>query len=294
MTDVPTDAVLSAKRARGDWRLEWTPIVSGALVASAISSILVSFGTAVGLGVSSASPSWRDASIALWILSGIFLILQSLVSFACGGYFAARVRSPYSTTITEDIERQDGIHGIASWALAVLIGVVVAALLAMAASQPTALTTPRATTEPSALSYEIDHLFRSARRPPSAELSPLRAEAARILLTSSSHSGVSSDDRAYLTQLVSTVTGLTGSDAEHRVDSVISESKTAISHRRASGIILAFCVAAALLLGAIASWTGAEAGGRHRDGMPIPNWMAHSNRFYRRKTIWERPGAPLP
>lgn len=78
----------------GVWSLDWTSIVAGALVAAAISAILVTFGTAVGLGVSSASPTWRDASIALWVLSGIFLILQSLVSFGCGGYLAARARSP--------------------------------------------------------------------------------------------------------------------------------------------------------------------------------------------------------
>jgi hypothetical protein len=43
--------------------LQWTPIIAGALAAMAL--ILVTFAAAVGLGVSSTSPSWRDASAAL-------------------------------------------------------------------------------------------------------------------------------------------------------------------------------------------------------------------------------------
>jgi amino acid transporter len=270
------------------WSLDWTSIVAGALVAAAASSILVTFGAAVGLGVSSASPTWRDASVALWLLSGVFLILQSLISFGCGGYLAGRVRSPspYGSTATEETERRDGIHGVTSWALAVLIGLIVAASIGLAASRSTALTAPPSSSEPSALSYEIDHLFRSPRRLPTADLAPLRSEAGRILLTSSSHQGVSPDDRAYLAQLVAGVAGLTGADADRRVDTIVSESKRALSHARAAGIILAFSVATALLLGAVAAWAGAEAGGHHRDGMPLPEWMLRSNRFNARRISW--------
>jgi hypothetical protein len=176
----------------------------------------------------------------------------------------------------------------------VVLGVLLAAFVGMAANRPTTLTAPTSTTEPTILSYEIDHLFRAARRPANLDLTPARAEAGRILLTSSSHSGISSDDRAYLVQLVTTTTGLAGPDAERRVDAVIANARTAISRTRASTIILAFSVATALLLGAVAGWVGAVTGGRHRDGMPLPNWMSHSNRFGRRRNTWQRPAAPIP
>src|SRR6201996_6494465 len=156
----PTETRTSVRRTPDGWRLEWSPIVLGALTASAVSSILITFGTAVGLGVSSASPTWRDASLALWLLSGIYLVLTALVSFACGGYLAGRTRSPYAPAAAEDVERRDGWHGLGSWALAVLIGTLVAAFLGMAASRPTALTTPATTSETSPLSYEIDHSLR--------------------------------------------------------------------------------------------------------------------------------------
>lgn len=295
MTDIesaPIETVSPGRALAGSWKLEWSPIVAGALVASAVSTVLVTFGASVGLGIGSASPTWRDASMALWLLSGIFLILQALVAFGCGGYFAGRTRSPDGTLAAEDTERRDGFHGISAWALAVLIAALITALLATAASRPTAMATPASTSEPSVLSYEIDHLLRAPRRPPTAELAPIRAEAGRILLTSSSHSGVSSDDRAYLALLVNAATGLTGPDAERRVDGSITNSRKAIANTRASTIILAFSAAASLLLGAIAAWAGAEAGGRHRDGMPVPNWMVHSSRFGRRRSTWRRE-APL-
>jgi hypothetical protein len=226
-------------------------------------------------------------------LSGIFLILEAMVSFGCGGYLAGRMRSPHGPIAADEVERRDGWHGVASWALAVVLGVFIASAFTMAARRQTAFPIPASTSEPSALSYEIDHLFRAGRRLPAAELEPIRAEAGRILLTSSSHSGVTTDDRSYLIQVVTAVTGLTGPDAERRVDTAIANAKKAIARTRTSTIILAFSAATSLLLGAIAAWAGAEAGGRYRDGLPLPNWMSHKSRFNRRREAWERP-APMP
>ncbi|WP_183242088.1 hypothetical protein [Bradyrhizobium sp. cir1] len=260
------------------WSLQWSPVIAGALAASALSLILISFATALGLGVASTAPTWRDASFALWLLSGVYLIFQALISFGCGGYFAGRIRAPYAS-VNEDVATRDGMHGVASWALAVVIGAVLTALVAWAASKPSSTMQAPSSSEPSVLSYELDHLFRAPRRPPNVDLSAERAEAARILMTSSSHNGVPTDDRAYLVQQVTALTGLTGPDSEKRVDATIANAKQAISRARAASIILAFSAAAALLFGAVAAWAGAAAGGRHRDGAPLSAWMMHSNRW---------------
>jgi hypothetical protein len=295
MEATPVEAAPLPRRRDTAWALQWTPIVVGALAATALSSILIAFAATIGLGVSSAAPTWRDASWALWLLSGIYLILQALIAFGCGGYIAGRTQAPPDIGNTEEVERRDGFHGIAAWALAVVLGVLLAAFIGMAASRPSALATPPSATEPSVLSYEIDQLFRAGRRPANIDLTPARAEAGRILLTSSSHSGVTTEDRSYLIQMVSGATGLAGADAERRVDNVISDSKKAIGRARASTIILAFSIATALLLAAAAAWAGAEAGGRHRDGMPLPGWMTRSNGFGRRPAgVWQRPASPLP
>jgi hypothetical protein len=266
--------------------LQWTPVIAGALGATALSLILVTFAAAVGLGVSSTSPTWRDASAALWILSGIYLILQAVLSFGFGGYIAGRLRRSLAAGPAEEVESRDGMHGLAVWALAVTLGAVLAGLVgASALSRSTPTTAATASAAEPLLSYELDRLYRSARRPANVDLRPERAEAGRILLTSSGHDGVTSDDRSYLIQQVAAATGLAPADGERRVDTAIANSKTALARSRRSTIILAFSLATALLLGALASWAAACAGGRHRDGAPLPDWMVQSNKLERRRIV---------
>jgi hypothetical protein len=282
MTNVET--VTGAPNAEPRY-LQWTPVLAGALGATALSLILVTFGAAVGLGVSSAAPTWRDASAALWILSGIYLILQAVLSFGFGGYIAGRLRLPLAAGPVDEVETRDGLHGLAVWAIAVVLGGVLAALVgASTINRPSPSSATASAAEP-LLSYELDRLYRSSRRAPNADLRPDRAEAGRILLTASSHDGMSSEDRGYLIQQVAAVTGLAGPEAERRVDNVIANSKTAIARSRRSTIILAFSLATALLLGSVAAWAAAGAGGRHRDGAPLPDWMIHSNKLARRRIV---------
>ncbi|MBR0903380.1 hypothetical protein [Bradyrhizobium liaoningense] len=265
--------------------IQWSSVFAGALAAGAMSFILIGFGVAVGLGVSSASPTWRDASAALALLSGVYLIIQAIISFGFGGYIAGRTTrpAPALATIEDDGERRDGLHGLTAWALAVLAGAALLALLGAAAIDRSPMRSSASTTSAAEplLSYELDKLFRAPRRAPNTDLREARAEAGRVLMTSSSHSGVSADDRTYLVQQVAAVTGLAAPDAERRVDALIADSKTAINRARRNSIIVAFSVAAATLIGAAVAWAAAVAGGRHRDGEPLPNWMASSNRFHR-------------
>src|ERR1700728_3546717 len=66
----------------------WGAAIAGAIVAAALAFVLNSFGVALGLGLSSASPTWRDTSFALVLLSGLFLLLAALASYGLGGYVA--------------------------------------------------------------------------------------------------------------------------------------------------------------------------------------------------------------
>jgi hypothetical protein len=266
--------------------LQWTPVIAGALAATALSLILVTFAAAVGLGVSSTAPTWRDASWALWLLSGFYLILQAIVSFALGAYIAGRLRRPTVAGPSDQVETRDGIHGLTVWAVAVVLGAIVAAFVAAAAvNRPSPASAANASAAEPILSYELDRLFRSPRRPPNVDLRSERAEAGRILLTSSGHDGVSADDRTYLVQMVAAATGLAPADAERRVDNGIANARTALNRSRRSTVILAFSLATALLLGAVAAWAAACAGGRHRDGAPLPEWMVHSDRLARRRIV---------
>ncbi len=253
--------------------LQWTPVFAGALVASAVSLVLIAFGTAVGLGIVSSSPTWRDTSPALTMVSGLYLLLAALVSFAVGGYVAGRVRERWDPSAHSDVvEFRDGTHGTVAWALAVVItGVVAAASAASFASKTTPPATSSATTagEP-LIAFELDRLFRGDRRAVEGDITYARAEAARILLAATGRRGITADDRAYLARLVAARTGIALPDAERRVEDAITAASTAVHNARRSAVILGFATAASLLAGAAAAWYAACAGGRHRDNVAPP------------------------
>jgi ABC-type nickel/cobalt efflux system permease component RcnA len=64
--------------------LEWGPVVAGAIAAAALALVLHAFSLAIGLSVSSTAPTWRDASFALVLLSGLYLALAALASYGPG------------------------------------------------------------------------------------------------------------------------------------------------------------------------------------------------------------------
>lgn len=267
--------------------LNWSSVFFGAIVAAALSAILIAFGAAVGLGVTSTAPTWRDASVALWILSGLYLILQACVSFGIGGFLAGLTRAVVAADTPEQVEERDGLHGLAAWAVATILGISIAALVSGASilRSPSDAPAARTTAAEPLLSYELDKLFRMPRRPNNADLAAERAQAGRVLLTSSSHAGMSTEDRAYLIQLVTATTGVAVADAERRVDTAVVNAKTAIARAPRSSVILAFSVAAALLLGAVVSWTAACMGGRHRDGERQPLWLRSRGASIRRSAV---------
>jgi hypothetical protein len=251
--------------------VHWGPIVAGALAAAALAFVLHSFAVAIGIGVSSTAPTWRDASLALVALSGVYLVLVALISYGAGGYIAGRMRTRLSGGTPDEIEFRDGVHGAAVWALATLL----TALIAFGGAQSlTRLAAPSSgSAGPSSsiggeniIAYDIDRLFRGARSDVNMEYT--RAEAGRILLTAPSHRGVLPEDRTELVRLVSARTGLAQPEAERRVDDVIARARDNISRARKSAVILAFSAGAAALLGLAAAWFAAGEGGKHRDGTP--------------------------
>jgi predicted transcriptional regulator len=254
--------------------LTWGPAIAGAIAASALAFVLDSFGLAIGLALSSASPSWRDTSFALVLLSGLYLVLAALASYGLGGYIAGRMRRRYDAG--ELPEFQDGMHGLLVWGIATLLAGLIAAVTVPLLPRTSGVAggTSQATSSvpgESLIGFELDRLFRGSERRTGGDLSYDRAEAARILLTTSSHSGMDLADRAYLAKLIASDTGTPAPDAERRVDEVAARVKQDINRARSSAVILAFMAGAAALLGAIAAWAAAITAGRYRDGRePIP------------------------
>jgi hypothetical protein len=147
--------------------VQWTPVIAGAISAAALASVLHAFAGAVGLAVSSSAPTWRDASVGLWFLSGVYLILVALAAYGLGGYVAGLLRERViaGSLTTDEVELRDGLHGLLVWGLATLITVV---LLLMALTPGTRLAAPSGNAGASAsvagentIAYDIDRLLRA-------------------------------------------------------------------------------------------------------------------------------------
>ena len=263
--------------------ISWGAVIAGAIAASALTFVLITFGAAIGLAIASPSATWRDTSVALALLSGLWLLLTAIASFALGGYLAGRLRATGESTTTDEVELRDGLHGLLVWGLAILIGAALALGLARTAAAPATgnVLAPTASTAEPLLAFELDRLFRADRRPGEAVEPDVRAQAARIITTSLGHADMAAEDRAYLVRLVMARTGLAQPDAERRVAEVIAQARRAIRRARANAVILAFMAAASLLAGAAVAWFAAGFGGRHRDGEAVPAFWLN------------RPGVPV-
>jgi hypothetical protein len=229
--------------------VEWTPVIAGAIAASALSFVLFTFGASLGLALASSSPTWRDASVALALLSGLYIILVTIASFGLGGYVAGRLRSRWTASAeTEEVEFRDGVHGLLVWGLAVALGGLLAAAAAttVSATSAPAASLPSTTAGEPIIAYELDRLFRTQQAPPSAaDMSYSRAEAARIALRAASrrHREEGAQDRAQLVRIVSARTGLAGPEAEARVTEFGERAITAIRKARRSAVVVGFMTA---------------------------------------------------
>ena len=275
MSETRAVAVVSAGRP-----VQWRAVIAGAVAAAALAFVLHGFAAAIGISVSSTAPTWRDTSMALVLLSGLYLVLTAVISYAFGGYIVARMETPAAMP-SEANAWNDGMHGLLSWAVATLLTAFLAFGAAQVASR---LAAPPASSASVAgeniIAFDLDRLFRAERKP-ATDMNYIRAEAARILLSASSHSGMQQEDRDYLVRLVAANTGISAADADKRVTTVTATAKDNIARARRSATVIAFMAAAAALVGAAIAWFAAVAGGRHRDGIEsVPEFLDWSKSYH--------------
>jgi hypothetical protein len=100
--------------------VSWSAIMAGAVVAAAVTMILLLLGTGLGFATS-----------AIW------LIVTQWLSAAVGGYLAGRLRTRWIGTHTHEVFFRDTAHGLVTWAAATVLvaaAVVAAALVASLAA----------------------------------------------------------------------------------------------------------------------------------------------------------------
>jgi hypothetical protein len=295
--DTSTAPVAAAVAVRPRY-LEWGPVILGALAATAISVVLLTFGAALGLSVVSPYPYAGISARGLAVLTGTYVALVTVASFGAGGYLAGRLRAPWTGAMGNEVTEshfRDGSYGFGVWALGVLLGsalavsgvggvlkaavhsttAVAAAGTAGAASNPNAgAALSRLSMEP--IDFAVDRVLApapaGAAAVPASSRADLAAPVARALAANLANPQLNAADRSYLVQLVMQQTGLPQADAEKRVDQAFTELKAAeqkardaAEQARKATLIAAFLAAATLAVGCAAACGAASLGGRHRD-----------------------------
>jgi hypothetical protein len=301
-TVVPVAAVGSAGLATGPARsVQWGAVILGALGAMAISMVLLAFGAGVGLSVTSAQPYAGASAKALAVISGLYAAITLVGSFAAGGYIAGRMRLPPTVEEVEEADFRDGAHGFAVWALAIVVGGVLAVSgiggVLKTAIQASAGVASGTASNPAMMGrvsmtptdYAIDRLMAPAPSNASAALSArteLSAPLTRTFAASLRSGQLEARDRTMLVQTVMQQTGLPQAEAEKRVDDAYAELKAneqkardAADHARKAALIAAFAAAATLLLGCAAACVGAANGAKHRHER-TPIVLFGSRRFW--------------
>jgi hypothetical protein len=258
MTQTSPVATTSALRA-----LEWAPVIGGAIAAAAISFVLLTFGAAIGLTMTSPWPNAGVSAVTIAIVVGLWAMLVQAGSFAAGGYLAGRLRTaPLDSTVPEG-QFRDGAHGFLAWGLGVVFGAALLGLTGLSAlkttAQSTAMVAGGAASGAAAkgtenalatgpVDYAVDYVFRPGPEtaPPSGGTTPEQAPAPAMSRTSNATQSPSPEDRAevariftqtirnqeltgrerdYLTHVVVRRTGMPQADAQKRVDEAVNEAK---------------------------------------------------------------------
>lgn len=249
--------------------VDWGPIAAGAFLATAISFLLLTFGSAIGLTLVSPYRNEGIPIVAFAVIAALWMVWVQVSSFMAGGYLAGRLRRRLGEGTPHEAEMRDGAHGLIVWAVGIVLGGLLISAAATGIAKGTAESAARgaaaglqSTDASQASEYTLDRLFRGDRAP--ADSAAARAEAARILAAGLVRD-LRPDEKSYLAQTVAARTGLSQPEAEDRLNTLIAEAKKAADRTRKIGVLLAFLTAASLLVGAVGAWWAATVGGRHRD-----------------------------
>lgn len=306
--------------------VDWPAIFAGTVVAVAIGLLLTTFGAALGLSSITLDGSDQSSTLEL-VLTALWMVLTLVAAYLAGGYIAGRMRRRIDTATDDEVTARDGINGLVVWGLGTILSVMLlssavsfvastagnvaagagqaAGAVAQAAGSATssvvsgAANAAEAAIPDAAESDPTEYLSNQLLRPEqvdptAADPAELAQQTASIVANVYRTGEVSDEDRAYLASAVAARTEMTRTQAETRVDQIVTEAQEARQQvadaietakaeakqladeaeaaaleaarmARNAGIMTAFALAAAALIAAVAAFAGAVHGGRNRD-----------------------------
>lgn len=282
--NLPVAAVVS-----GDDRsyVDWPAIFAGAVLATAISFVLITFGSAIGLSMSSAEPGSGVSLSWLAIVAGLWLLWVQISSFLAGGYLTGRLRRRHGDATEHESDVRDGSHGLVMWALGLLVGALIAFWgiggtisaitgAAGAAGQGIGAAAGQVVSEFDPNQLLVDRTLRAGPNATGQVGEETRGEVGRILISAVTEGGLDDGDRQYLVSIVSARAGIPPEEAEQRIDQIVAQAQALeddareiAETTRRIGMVAAFMAAASLLVSGVAAYFGATLGGKHRDQQTV-------------------------
>jgi hypothetical protein len=267
--------------------MDWPAVFGGAVLASAISVVLLTFGSALGLSLTSAREGQSASLFAITIVSGLWILTVQLSAALAGGYLAGRMRRRHSDATEYESDIRDGSHGLVTWAVATLIAaaITISSLAGTAATVGQVAGAAASTVGPTAQALASNDLLvdRVVRAAPGAEPTDdaTRQQVGRILVSAvTSPEGITQADREYIVALTAERAGIPPEEADQRIEETLAaaqqlenEARALAEQARRTAMISAFLLAVSLALGAAVAYYAATLGGNHRDRqIVVPGW----------------------
>lgn len=276
---VPADIAVVEKSSY----IDWSGVFVGAIVASALSWLLLTFGSAIGLLAVSPYSFNSNTAATVTRAAAIWFALTQIYAIGMGAYIAARLRPRVPDGMEDEVHFRDGITGVTVWGLAIILGLVVAGMAANSAARTGAAVVGNAAGTAARQidpAYTVDLLLRPAvaqnGQQPAAgagqgrEITVAeRDQIGRIIVNGLAQGSIPQADQQYLIQIVADRTGLPREEAERRITQTYEQAKataleTADTVRKATSFA-GFWIVFIMLAAGLTAWWGGTIGGHHRD-----------------------------
>lgn len=292
-TTLPEASALAALRSRR--RVSWGAIFVGTILAIVVSITLNTLGGAIGANLVDATQHSTPQTSTFGIAGGVWLLVTNLISLAIGAYAAARLAG--------SVDRGDAaLHGLAVWATATLLAVLLVGNLAgravstagaglssvmgsvasgagnaaSAAGREAANRTDNSSLR--SLAEQATERARNALTAPDGEPAQMnsdqrKAEIGRLVGQRVTSGPLRQEDADRLVALVAAEGGITPDEARARIQQVEQQAQSAMQEaetkaRQAADAtakaasIAGYWIFASLLIGAIVAGVAARAGAR--------------------------------
>lgn len=272
--------------------VSWGAILAGAVAAAALSFVLLILGFGLGLSIVSPWDGQGVSAAAIGLTGIVWITLTQIAASGLGGYLVGRLRNRWLDIHADEVYFRDTAHGLVTWSVATMLAAVVftgslgtvitggaKAGESVVGGATQAVGSMADTVDGNGTkiaNYFVDTLLRPAADSGStlsADEAEVRGnELSTILMRSLPEVELSTQDSAYLAQVVARDTGLSAQQAQARVSEVtaglreaVASAQEAVDEAREGAAYTAAWMFISLLCGAFfASWM-ATFGGRIRD-----------------------------